>query len=772
MRFSDGYWRAAKGVSVQYPQSVYRTEVTERTLTAYAPLRAINNRRNTLNNPLLTVLAWSPQPGIIGVRVTHHAGGPDRTPCFDLNINDEHPMTVETGEGRATLTSGDLSLNIDTSGAWNLSFLAGGELLTSTDGKSLGYATAADGCTYLHERLTIDVGESLYGFGERATAFVKNGQSVDTWNNDGGPSSDHAYKSVPFYLSSKGYGVFVNSTDRVSFEVGSEFASRTQFSVPGQELEYFIIGGGSPKEVLARYTSLTGRAPVPPPWSFGLWLSTSFVTTYDEQTVTHFVDGMKDRDIPLSVFHFDSFWMKEFQWCDFEWDRSAFPDPEGMLQRLKEKGLKTSVWINPYVAQQSAVFDEGKEKGYFVRRADGGVWQWDTWQAGMAIVDFTNPDAREWFAGKLRHLLDMGVDCFKTDFGEQISLDAVFHDGSDASAMHNYYSYLYNKTVFETITEMKGRGEAVLFARSATAGGQQFPVHWGGDPEPTYISMAESLRAGLSLGLSGFAFWSHDIGGFEGNPTPELFMRWAAFGLLSSHSRLHGSTTYRVPWEFGDNAADAVRFFVKLKMRLMPYIFAASQDASITGLPVMRAMMLEFPEDLNCRALDRQYMLGPDLLVAPVFSDAGDVTYYVPAGAWTNFLTLETVTGPTWIKEVHGFDSVPLLVRPGSVLPIGGIDSRPDYDYRSGVTLEIYQPADGMTVMVRVPSGGEDEDSTFVITRNGSQLTVNAQTLLPWRVLLISNAQAQIRHAGTTQATARGTMVTPEPGSAAAHISL
>ncbi|VXC14361.1 Alpha-xylosidase [Arthrobacter sp. 9AX] len=770
MRFSDGYWRPAPGTNVQYPQSVYRTVATDRSVTAYAPLRAINNRRNTLNNPLLTVVAWSPQPGIIGIRTTHHSGGPDRKPRFELNTRDDHAVTVDIGTDAATLTTGDLSVTLGTSGAWNLTFNSEGKLLTSTDSKSLGYATGADGRHYLHERLTIDVGETLYGFGERATAFVKNGQSVETWNSDGGPSSDHAYKSVPFYISSKGYGVFVNSPDRVSFEVGSEFSSRTQFSVPGQELEYFVIGGGSPKEVLSRYTALTGKAPVPPPWSFGLWLSTSFVTTYDENTVMHFVDGMKDRDIPMSVFHFDSFWMKEFQWCDFEWNRDAFPDPEGMLERLKAKGLKTSVWINPYVAQQSAVFDEGKAKGYFVRRADGGVWQWDTWQAGMAIVDFTNPEACEWFSGKLRHLLDMGVDCFKTDFGEQAPLDGVFHDGSDPSAAHNYYSYLYNKTVFETITEMKGSGEAVLFARSATAGGQQFPVHWGGDPEPTYVSMAESLRAGLSLGLSGFAFWSHDIGGFEGNPTPELFMRWAAFGLLSSHSRLHGSTTYRVPWEFGDTATEVVRSFVKLKMKLMPYIYGAAKEAE-SGLPLMRAMMLEFPEDLNCRSLDRQYMLGSNLLVAPVFSDAGEVSYYVPAGVWTNFFTGETVTGPAWIEEVHGLDSVPLLVRPGTVIPVGSVDTAPDYDYRSDVTLEIYQPAEGFTD-IRVPSGGADEAGAFAITRKGKRLTLEARTPLNWRVLLVNNSKAQLLTSGRIENTPRGALVTPDLGAKAIQIEL
>jgi alpha-D-xyloside xylohydrolase len=292
--------------------------------------------------------------------------------------------------------------------------------------------------------------------GERFTPLVKNGQVIDVptergaWNEDGGTSSEWSYKNVPFYLTNRGYGVFINHPERVSLEVASEKVERVQFSVPGESLEYFLIYGPTPKEVLSRYTALTGRPALPPPWSFGLWLTTSFTTDYDEATVTHFVDGMAERDIPLHVFHFDCFWMKEFHWCNFEWDARVFPDPEGMLRRLKEKGLKICVWINPYIAQRSALFDEGAAHGYLLKRADGSggqgasVWQWDRWQSGMGLVDFTNPDACRWYASKLRALVEMGVDTFKTDFGERIPTDVVWHDGSDPVRMHNYYPLLYN----------------------------------------------------------------------------------------------------------------------------------------------------------------------------------------------------------------------------------------------------------------------------------------------------------------------------------------
>src|SRR5690606_8236021 len=258
---------------------------------------------------------------------------------------------------------------------------------------------------------------------ERFTPFLKNGQVVDIWNEDGGTASEQAYKNVPFYLSSGGYGVFVNHPERVSFEIASEIVSKVGFSVEGESLEYFIVGGETLKDVLDNYTKLTGKPALPPAWSFGLWLTTSFTTDYDEATCNSFIDGMAERNIPLHVFHYDCFWMKEYQWTDFEWDPAMFPDPEGMLRRLKDRGLRVCVWINSYIAQKSKLFQEGMEKGYLVKRPNGDVWQWDLWQAGMGLVDFTNPDAVKWYKAHLKRLLDMGVDCFKTDFGERIPTD-------------------------------------------------------------------------------------------------------------------------------------------------------------------------------------------------------------------------------------------------------------------------------------------------------------------------------------------------------------
>ncbi|MCX5524421.1 alpha-xylosidase [Streptomyces bobili] len=738
MKFTDGYWLLREGVTAAHPAEVLDVTESDGVLEIHAPTRPVRSRGDLLTGPVLTIRAHSPMPDVVGLTLTHLTGERSREPAFGLTGTDTDPR-ISLDDRHATLTSGSLSVRVSRSGPWRVDFLAEGRSLTSSGPKGLGIMRDASGAHYLREQLDLGVGTTVHGLGERFGPLVKNGQSVDIWNADGGTATEQAYKNVPFYLTDAGYGVFVDHPGRVSFEVGSEAVSRVQFSAETQELTYYVIHGPTPKEILRKYTALTGRPALPPVWSFGLWLSTSFTTSYDEETVTSFIEGMRDRELPLSVFHFDCFWMREFQWCDFTWDPRVFPDPEGMLARLKAKGLHVSVWINPYIAQRSPLFAEGRALGHLLRRPDGGVWQWDLWQPGMALVDFTSPAARDWYAGKLEALLAQGVDCFKTDFGERVPLDVEWSDGSDPERMHNHYTYLYNRTVFEVLRKHRGEGEAVVFGRSATAGSQQFPVHWGGDSEATYASMAESLRGGLSLGLSGFGFWSHDIGGFEGTPTPALFKRWLAFGLLSSHSRLHGSSSYRVPWLFDEESVDVLRHFTRLKLRLMPYLYEAARVAHEEGTPVMRAMVLEFPDDPGCAHLERQYMLGPDLLVAPVFSDEGDVTYYVPEGTWTHYVTGRTVTGPRWVRERHDAMSVPLLVRPGAVLPVGAHADRPDYAHADGVTLRTYGLERGARVTVRV---GE---VTFTVVREGDTLRASCgDPVAPWALA----AGDRLAHAG------------------------
>jgi alpha-D-xyloside xylohydrolase len=760
MKFTDGNWLLREGVQAFYPAQLHEIETTDTTLTAYAPTRPLRQRGDTIGGPLLTVEFSAPMADVVRVRLTHFAGQRSRSPQFVLCAHDPANARINDDGTAATLTSGRLSVRVPRSGAWRVEFIADGRLITASGPRGMGIIEVQGEGHYMHEQLALGVGEYVYGLGERFTALIRNGQVVECWNKDGGTGSEQAYKNIPFYLTNRGYGVFVNHPEHVSFEVASEKVSRVQFSVAGHTLDYFVIYGPTPKQVLEKYTALTGRPALPPPWSFGLWLTTSFTTTYDEATVTSFVQGMADRGLPLHVFHFDCFWMREFHWCDFEWDPRAFADPSGMLRRLKARGLRICVWINPYIAQRSPLFAEGMQHGYLLRRPNGDVWQTDLWQPGMGIVDFTNPSARQWFGDKLRALLAMGVDCFKTDFGERIPTDVVYHDGSDPFKMHNYYSYLYNKTVFEVLQEQRGSGEAVVFARSATAGSQQFPVHWGGDCDSTFESMAESLRGGLSLGLSGFGFWSHDIGGFEGMPPADVYKRWIAFGLLSSHSRLHGNQSYRVPWLFDEEAVEVLRRFTRLKCRLMPYLFAHAIEATRTGVPLMRAMLLEFPDDPTCEYLDRQYMLGESLLVAPVFSHDGVVTYYLPAGRWTNFLTGRVVEGPGWMRETHDALSLPLMVRPHSVIAVGNQEERPDYDYGAGVTLQVYELEEGQPVETVVPTVAGDVDMTLTVVREGRTITaVRRGSAKGWRLALIGGARIASVMGGTEVESSLGVLV-------------
>lgn len=606
MKFNNGYWMIRDGVDALYAREAYElaADATTESLNVLATTSVVRGRYDTLNLPTFNVDITTPAEGVIRVRAEHWQGATEY-PGFPLNADEpgnRDYVTVQAngnGDGEVgvngadvTLTTGGLTAKVVKGTPWNLTFIGeDGKVLTESAGKSLGrfklgaesnvtaqpvgeFGVTMDGSArdesdvFTAIQLHLSVGEDVYGLGERFGAYVKNGQSVDIWNEDGGTASEQGYKDIPFYMTSNGYGVLVNNRGHVSFEIGSENT---------------------------------------------------------EATINSFIDGMAERGIPLAAFHYDCYWMREFHWCDFEWDKRFFGDIESTLKRLHE------------------------DKGYLVRKPNGEVWQIDFWQAGMGLVDFTNPAAREWFKDKVKALLNQGVDSIKTDFGERIPRDVVWHDGSPKLSMHNWYTQLYNQAVFEAIEETYGKGNACLYARSATVGGQQQPVHWGGDCESTFNGMAQSLRAGLSLTSSGFGFWSHDIGGFEGAfPDPAVYKRWVAFGMLGSHSRLHGSTVYRVPWLFdeedekngvalvpGQTAVDVVREFTKLKLELMPYVYQLGLQPHANGTPVMRSMFVEFPDDPACRTLDRQYMFGPSMLVAPVFTYSGEVSYRFRCGCAT-----------------------------------------------------------------------------------------------------------------------------------------
>lgn len=756
MKVADGFWLSKKGYEVNYASQAYKVETTENAIKVLATPYTVMNRGMTLGGPNLEITYSSTCENTIKVRIDHYRGGLDNIPRFELNEDPNFKPVINRSEDSVELISGDTKVVIRIADDWDVQFyykdrhLTGGAWRSTSiihenqfhanarmelqeDDQDFNYPQDPNR-TYIREQLKTDIGECIYGFGEKFTPFVKNGQVVEIWNSDGGTCSDQSYKNIPFYISSKSYGVFVNSSDKVSFEVNSDTVSKVTFTQPGEELEYFIIGGENLEDVLKHYTDLTGKPSLPPAYTFGLWLSTSFTTSYDEKTVTSFIDGMKDRKIPLQVFHFDCFWMKEYEWCNFEWDKDMFPDPEGLLKRLHDRGLEICVWINSYVGQQSKLFDIGKEKGYFIKNLDGSVYQSDMWQPGMAIVDFTNPEACEWFKGLLKKLFDMGVNNIKTDFGERIPTKVKYFNGKDPIKMHNYYTYLYNKCVFEALEEYYGKDKACLFARSATVGGQKFPVHWGGDCYAEYSAMSETLRGGLSLCSSGFGFFSHDMGGFEATAPADVYKRWCAFGLLSTHSRLHGSTSYRVPWvydEDGDTeACDVLRHYTVLKGRLMPYLWAQANKTHTEGVPMMRSMIIAFSDDTACKYLDQQYMLGDNLCIVPVMNEEGIAEFYVPDnGTWTDIQSGETYEGGKYFTRKCDYFQTPILARPNSIVTYGNFDAEDKmtvvYDYLQDAEAVVYGLEDGKTAQAAIFDSESNKITDITATRNGNVITVS-----------------------------------------------
>ncbi len=750
MKYTEGYWLRKESVQASFASQAFMVRPIENGMRITAPERPILSRADALDQTVLTLDFVSAGHNDIAVTLCHDMGYESHEPRFFLHTEPD-PVEVSIDDEKAVMKAGDITVTVDRK-TCSYRFEADGKLLTSAGFRNTGYLrvnkkpmtfAAGDGYfertwdPYMLTELSIKPTECIYGFGERFTPFVKNGQTIEMWNEDGGTASTISYKNIPFYMTSEHYGIFVDSSDHVSFECASEKVEFVSFTVPGEELRWHLFYGKKPADIIEAYTALTGRPAMLPAWSFGLWLSTCFKPSYDEETVTGMIKGMKMRSIPLSVFHFDCYWLRPLHWCDFVWDEKQFPDVKGMLERYHEYGLKLCAWINPYVAQDNEMFEEGKRNGYFLMRSDGhGIKQVDNWQPGLAVVDFTNPAAREWFAGKIRSLLEAGIDCIKTDFGERIPTDVVYHNGADPRAMHNYYTFLYNETVYREIEKYHGKDEAVLFARSATAGSQQFPVHWGGDCSATYASMAETLRGGLSFLSSGFAYWSHDISGFEATATPDLYKRWVQFGLLSSHSRLHGSDTYRVPWAFDDEACDVLRTFVNLKCRLMPYIYSLTHEAHEKGTPLMRPMYFEFPDDPGCRNLDLQYMLGDSLLAAPIFNDKGIGEFYLPDGyTWTNILDGEMLEGGRWYRRTYDYFHMPLFLKSGSILPIGADDQHTDYDYTEGLSVMITSPAEGEVLKRTVWSPDNEKSLEITAVCEDGQLTItpSVELLKAWK---------------------------------------
>ena len=533
------------------------------------------------------------------------------------------------------------------------------------------------------EAVTLGEDEEIYGLGERFDGVARKGRGVDFYNKDAiGTTSPRTYVNVPFYLSTKGYGLFLNSSARTEWEVGTRDAAALQFAVYDGQMDYFVMLGDQPGEILRQYCRLTGFAKLPPLWSFGLWMSRNSYTSWE--MTEEIASQLREHDIPCDVLHLDTAWFSSDWNCDLRFSQERFPEPEKHLRALRNKGFHISLWQYNFIPPRAdnLNYPVAAQRGYLARDGQGNPYRLPESYVGSwvddAIVDFSNPEARAWYGAQIRGLMELGAAAIKTDFGEGIPEDAVYA-GIEGRYFHNLYPLAYNYTVWQATKE--ATGEDIVWARSGTAGSQRYPLHWGGDSQCTFEALAGTLRAALSIGLSGIPFFSHDIGGFIGLPTPELYVRWAQFGLFSSHARCHGAgdNTYREPWRFGPEAERIFRKYAKLRYALMPYFYDQARRCTQTGLPMIRALYLAYPQDRNVRHIEDQYLLGDDLLVAPVLKPLAETdlrTLYLPAGRWTDYWTGEALESRgEWIERRVDLETMPLYVRGGAVLEYCAADT-------------------------------------------------------------------------------------------------
>lgn len=526
-----------------------------------------------------------------------------------------------------------------------------------------------------YEALELDSDEIIYGLGERWDSIVRNGRTVDFYNKDAvGTTSKRAYVNIPFYISTRGYGLFLNSGAETTWDIATDDCSSLQFSVSDHQMEYFIMHG-NPKEIIKSYCSLTGFAPLPPLWSFGLWMSRNSYVSWD--VVNDIADKVRENDIPCDVLHLDTAWFKTDWDCDLKFSDERFPHPTEHMAKLKEQGFHTSLWQYNFIPPNAdnTHYQEAVKNGYLAKNESGKPYQLPEKCQGSwvkdVIIDFSNPSARKWYGDKIYNLIKMGAGAIKTDFGEGIPEEAVYQNISGRH-FHNLYSLVYNHTVFNATK--KASGESIVWARSGTAGSQRYPLHWGGDSQCSFEALASTLRGALSLGLSGIPFFSHDIGGFLGLPSDELYIRWSQLGLFSSHARCHGAgdTTHREPWSFSKEACDIFRYYDKLRYSLMPYIYKEAEKCTKTGLPMMRALYLEYPKDRNVYHIDDEYMFGDSILIAPVLAPLSktDVrNVYLPQGVWFDFFTKERIesTG-MWTERKIDLKTMPMYIKEGTKL--------------------------------------------------------------------------------------------------------
>ena len=505
---------------------------------------------------------------------------------------------------------------------------------------------------------SLSPGEKIFGCGESATTLNKVGQKVNFFVTDPqGPESPDMYKPVPFFFSNRGYGMFMHTSAPVTADFGQSYIGANKLFMADEQMDIFIFLG-EPKDILGEYTALVGRPEMPPLWSFGTWMSR--ITYFSEAEGREVAQKLRAEKIPSDVIHFDTGWFGVDWQCDYAFAADRFDNPKQMLDDLKAQGFRTCLWQLPYFTPKNKFFPELIEKNLYVKNGKGQLPYEDV------VLDFTNSETVKWYQEKLGNLISMGVGAIKVDFGEGAPVEAIYHNGKSGLYEHNLYPLRYNKAVAEITKQI--HGENIMWARSAWAGSQRYPLHWGGDAATNNTGMQGTLRAGLSFGMSGFSFWSHDIGGFVTSTPDDLYRRWLPFGFLTSHSRVHGAPPTE-PWHFGKEFTNYFRQCAELKYKLMPYVYAQAKQCTEQGLPMLRALLVEYPDDPGAWMIEDQYLFGSQLLVAPMLESGNSRDVYLPGkDKWIDYQTGK-VYNPGWNHIACGKLPIIILVKDGSAIP-------------------------------------------------------------------------------------------------------
>ena len=619
-------------------------------------------------------------------------------------------IALRTARAQLDVTLASLRLRVHDAGGHCLTEIGGPEKnhFNTWDAYNTGICRTRDDRPLAVECFSLRPGEGVFGFGEKFLALDKIGQTVDLNMVEAmGTTTPRSYKNIPFFWTTGGWGVFLHHSARITCWVGSRAAADLQVAVEDDFLDYYLFVG-SPKEILARYTDLTGRSAMPPRWSFGFWQSRISYRSAEE--ALEVVRKNREHAIPTDVLHLDTHWFRDDWRCDLEFDPERFPDPSAFMKEMAELGAKVSLWQLPYIPEGSTLFDELLAVDGFVKTTDGdlydvGLCYTPGFRGRVGCIDFTNPGAVRVYQSHLRRLFDLGARVIKADFGEQAPLDGVYHDGTPGHRMHNLYPLLYNRAVAE-VTE-RATGESILWARSTWAGSQRYPLHWGGDSSANWHNLAPQIAGGLSLGLSGFPFWSMDIGGFVGEASGPLLVRWMQAGVFFSHPRIHG-TGDRELWKRDPETLRICRDNVQLHYRLLPYLWATARDCIERALPVSRALVLEFPDDPTTRSIGDQWLVGDALLVAPILDETGRRRVYLPEGGWTDWWTGERTEGPRWISVVADLATLPLWLRDGAAIPLGPAMDYVDQRPLDALTLRIAPFREPGSRELRIPTTNAD----------------------------------------------------------------